>query len=276
MKIKLWFQSALFLALSFAVLPSQTRADDSYQCVISVYRGGKMVAGSDLTLSKTPEYSVSAVSTPVVPGTNGWVTLPAVDQKSGKPVSGLEFVIKTVKEESGSYHYAIEARKNLSSKPIAEVYTDSLDHKIGFKFKTMGYLHIAECGSALAPSVAPDVTKKLIQEPAIEVPALNTTSSYAETPTIPGALESSSVPADNILVSTPVVSAPAAESSSSSAQIQTATESATTPTVAETSNETESKTVASPYSPADLSKLKEAFQKARGSYTPSTSTGVSP
>ena len=268
--MKLWFRSALFLALSFAVLPSQTRADDSYQCVISVYRGGKIVAGSDLTLSKTPEYSVSAVSTPVVPGTNGWVTLPAVDQKSGKPVSGLEFVIKTVKEESGSYHYAIEARKNLSSKPIAEVYTDSLDHKIGFKFKTKGYLHIAECGSALAPSVAPDVTKKLIQEPAIEVPALNTSSS-AETPTIPGALESSSVPADNT-----VVSAPAAESSSSSAQIQTVTESATTPSVAEISNETESKTVASPYSPADLSKLKEAFQKARGSYTPSTSTGVSP
>ncbi|MBU6154980.1 MAG: hypothetical protein KGP28_11810 [Bdellovibrionales bacterium] len=240
--MKLWFHPVLFLALSIVVLPSQTRADDSYQCVISVYRGGKMVAGSDLTLSKTPEYSVSAVSTPVVPGTNGWVTLPSVDQKTGKPLSGLEFVIKTVKEESGSYHYAIEARKNLSSKPIAEVYTDSLDHKIGFKFKTMGYLHIAECGSALAPSGAP---------------------------------ESSSVPADNTVVPAPVVSAPAAESSSSSARIETATEIATTPTVAETSNETESKTVASPYSPADLFKLKQAFQKARGSYTPSTSTGVS-
>jgi hypothetical protein len=261
MKMKILFQVVLFLAVSTLALPLQSRADDSYQCAITVYRAGRLVAESDLTLSKTPEYSVSASTTPLVVGTNGWKTLPSVDQKTGKPVSGLDFVIKTVKEESGSYHYAIEARKYLSSKPIAEVYTDSLDHKVGFKVKTMGYLHVAECGPGMARANTPDAAKILIQEPAMEVPALSTTNSLpnpveapaqetqptkdaAESPASSTVLESSSTPA-----STPVTA-------------EVPTEAPGTPSPAN-SVDSVSKAVISPYSPGDLTKLKSAFQRAR-------------
>gem|GEM_PF-4106642 len=268
MKVKNLFQVVFFLAVPTLAPPMQSRADDFYQCAISVYRAGRIVAESDLSLAKTPEYSVSAASTPLVVGTNGWETLPSVDQKTGKPLSGLDFVMKTVKEESGSYHYAIEARKNLWSKPIAEVYTDSLDHKIGFKFKTMGYLHVAECGPGVARGHAPDAAKKLIQEPAIGVPSLSTTSSSGspgETPApeVQQTKDSEGPPAASLVLETS--STPA----STPATAEAPTEAPSTPSPA-TSEVSVSNAVASPFSPGDLTKLKSAFQRARETH-PSSS-----